>query len=109
MCIAACFLFTAIYHVNNVPRDMLLIYGLEESLDIKFKMDTRAEKYRIMEIANYRIGFDALIEKISHHDAVIVNDIPAGVRNDIIKYCYDKGIRSYAAPKISDIILGGGE
>lgn len=95
--------------MNNVPRDMLLIYGLEESLDIKFKMDARSEKYCITEIANYKVGFDALVEKIQRHDAVIVNDIPAGIRNDIIKYCYEKGIRSYAAPKISDIILGGGE
>jgi exopolysaccharide biosynthesis polyprenyl glycosylphosphotransferase len=40
---------------------------------------------------------------------VIICDIPAELRNDLIKFCFDKQIRAYIAPKISDIILRGAE
>lgn len=111
--IVLCFLctltFTSIYHHTYTPHDMLLIYGSESSLDIKFKMDGRSEKYKISEIISYTEGFGAICQRIEHHDAVIINDIPVDIRNVILKYCFANGIRAYASPKISDVILSGAE
>ena len=41
--------------------------------------------------------------------AVIIGDISAVERNDILKYCYANKVRAYVVPKISDIILMGAD
>ena len=101
------FYFTAFYHRFYVPRNLLMIYGQEDSLDLKFKMDNREDKYHVTEIISADEPFDQLCEAIKRHDAVIINDIPADLRNDLIKYCYGNRIRTYTAPKVSDIIMDG--
>ena len=40
---------------------------------------------------------------------VIIGDISAIKRNDILKYCYAHKIRAYVIPKVSDIILMGAD
>ena len=101
------YLFTYVYHRFFVPRNMLLIYGTENALDLKFKMDSRSDQYYISEIIPASEPFENICKAICRHDAVIINDIPSDLRNDILKYCYGNAIRTYAAPKISDIILSG--
>ena len=44
---------------------------------------------------------------MSKYDAVVLNDVPAQIRNDILKFCYDNEIRVYVVPKITDVILRG--
>lgn len=43
------------------------------------------------------------------YDGVIVGDIPAEQRNDILKYCYAHGVRTYTVPKITDVLLKSSE
>ena len=99
--------FTVFYHRFYVPHNLLMIYGQEDSLDLKFKMDNREDKYHVTEIISADEPFDQLCEAIKRHDAIIINDIPADLRNDLIKYCYGNRIRTYTAPKVSDIIMDG--
>lgn len=105
--IACCWVFTVIYHKLFAPHDMLMIYGKENALDLKFKMDARQDRYRITEIISAQNTMDELTAAINRHDAVIVNDIDSSRRNDILKYCYDHEVRTYLVPKISDIIMNG--
>ena len=44
-------------------------------------------------------------EKISQYKAIILADIPAAIRNKLLKYCFEKNIRCYSIPKISDIMI----
>lgn len=48
-----------------------------------------------------------MCQETRRHDAVILTDIPAQIRNDILKYCYRYRIRTYVAPKLTDIMLRG--
>lgn len=107
MTFVCCWCFTAYYHIKSVPRDMLLVYGTENAIDLKFKMDTRKDRYTITELVRYDAGMDVLVAKIEQHDSVIINDVPAEIRNDILKYCYQNEVRTYVVPKISDIIIKG--
>ena len=102
-------IFNKIYGLNNIPQKMVLIYGSDNAVDIKFKMDTRLDKYQITTIANVNRGFEEICAIIDEHDAVILNDVSAQIRNDILKYCYANEIRTYIVPKISDIALRGAE
>lgn len=104
-----CVIFNVIFHSQNVPKKMIMIYGNDNAVNLKFKMDTRSDKYRVTEIVNIDKGFDYIIGKIREHDAVIINDVPAIIRNDILKYCYSNNIRTYVVPKISDIIVKGSD
>ena len=105
----ASFIFTKVYHQIYVPKNMVMIYGSDKAIDLKFKMDTRRDKYRITKVISYEEGVDKIKEEISRHDAVIINDLPAKTRNDILKYCYANQVRTYVVPKISDIITRGAE
>lgn len=102
-----CYLFTALYHAHYVPRNMILIYGKDSAIDLKFKMDLRMDRYTITKILRCDVGFDKIKKEICEHDSVILNDIPAQLRNDILKYCYHNEIRTYIVPKITDIIIKG--
>lgn len=109
LCLGCCFLYNVIYLRHQSPRDILMIYGTESALELEAKMSVRVDKYHISEMISVEKGFDEICEKIKKHDAVLLNDVPAQIRNDILKYCYTNEIRVYATPKLSDIIMGGAE
>ena len=105
-----CYIFTAIYHNFCIPRKMVMVYGSKNAVSLKFKMNTRGDKYRIEKLLNCNeLSYEQIISQISEYDAVVINDVEAQMRNDILKYCYQNSIRTYLVPKISDIIYSGGD
>ena len=106
---ACCYVYSWIYHRLYVPKNMVMIFGSNDSLTLKFKMDVRSDKYRITKLLSEGIGFERIREQLGGYDAVIINDVTAQLRNDILKYCYQNQIRAYVTPKISDIIIRGAE
>ncbi len=88
---------------------MLLIYGNKRGVGLKIKMDSRKDKYNISKLISVDEGLEKIIAEIPKYDAVILNDVPAQTRNDILKYCYRNRIRTYVAPKLTDIMLRGGK
>lgn len=109
VCFVCAYCYTYLYHQMYVPKNMLMVFGREDAVTLKFKMDTRTDKYRISKLMSERAGTAKICEEITKYDAVILNDVAAEIRNDILKYCYEREIRTYIAPKISDIIIRGGE
>ncbi|MDO5401072.1 MAG: sugar transferase [Eubacteriales bacterium] len=101
------FIYTGLYHKLYAPHDMLLIYGNKRGVSLKIKMDSRRDKYNISRLMCVDDGLDAIFAEVRNFDAVILNDVPAQVRNDILKYCYQHRVRTYVAPKLTDIMLRG--
>lgn len=99
--------YTFLYHKLYAPHDMLLIYGNKRGVGLKIKMDSRRDKYNISKLICADEGFDAVVAEIPKHDAVILNDVPAQMRNDILKFCYRYRVRTYVAPKLTDIMVRG--
>ncbi len=102
------YLYTVIYHHLYIPKNMVMIYGSDSALTLKFKMDTRKDKYRITRLVPADTDFAEICRIIVDYDAVILNEVHAQIRNDILKFCYQNEIRTYVSPKITDIILRGG-
>ena len=100
-------LYTTLYHKLWAPHDMLLIYGHKRGVELKIKMDSRKDKYNIRKLISTDEGYDAIIREIPKHDAVILNDVPAQLRNDILKFCYRYRVRTYVAPKLTDVMVRG--
>ena len=101
--------YTWIYHHLYVPKSMAMIFGRNEAVTLKFKMETRPDKYRVVKLISVEEGFEKICQQIVNYDAVIINDISAEIRNDILKFCYKNKIRTYLTPKITDIVVRGAE
>ena len=96
--------FQFIYSRMFPQRRMLLVYGERPTFHLMQKISTREDKYQICNIIHYKEGIDAIMELIHNYDAMIIGDIPAHERNQLLKLCFGQGIRTYTVPKISDVI-----
>ena len=68
------------------------------------KIHTRNDRFIIGETIHISMGIALIKQKIDGYEGVVICDIPSHVRNVILKYCYEKAIRTYSIPKISDVI-----
>ena len=98
-----------IYAIIYPPHEMLLIYGNISPDAIISKLESRKDKYHVKEKMPLSAGMDNILERILQYDAVLVGDIPVQDRNIFIKYCFEKDIRCYGIPKISDIMIRNSE
>lgn len=99
--------YTWVYHKIYAPKKMVMVLGQRDAISLKFKMETRPDKYYIDKIIPVEEGTESICRQISDYEAVIINDVPAEIRNDILKFCYQQQIRTYVTPKLSDIIVRG--
>ena len=106
---AAIVIWTMIYEQIYIwmypPRRMLMVYGDRSDYHLMEKMNAREDKYEIKDMMSYRQGFEQFRDRVKGFDGVIVGDMPSHDRNLILKYCFEHGIRTYAVPKVSDILL----
>ena len=86
---------------------MLLIYGDSSIDEVYSKISSRREKYEIIGHVSHTLGEEKLKEKIKGQEAVILHDLSAGLRNHLMKYCYEENIRVYVTPKLYDIMIRG--
>lgn len=109
--IAAVWTIFATLFYNRIfqPWKILLIYGDRPAAELFNKVETRRDKYAIYGAIHANAGLDAIAEEVKSYQAVLIGDIAAETRNEILKYCYGNGVRAYVIPKISDIILMGGD
>ena len=98
------FAFQFIYSRLFPRRHMLLVYGERPIFHLMQKISTREDKYQICNIIHYEEGVDEIMRLVDQYDAIIIGDIPAHERNQLLKRCFGQGLRTYTVPKISDII-----
>lgn len=91
------------------PRQMLVVYGKYSPKDLIHKINTRKDKYNICASINIDAGIERIKEEILNYEAVVICDVPSQIRNVLLKHCYDYSIRAYMTPKISDIMIRGGD
>ena len=100
-------IYVYIYRHHYAPHQMIMVYGSDSAVSLKIKMDSRRDKYKVTKLVSIDMGYDKICQEIIKYDTVVLNDIPAQIRNDILKFCYENRIRAYVAPKISDVIMRG--
>ncbi len=91
------------------PLHSILVYDQRDPDRMVKNLTTRKDKYIIDEMVYIGEGMDHIRERILHYEGVIIGDMPAHERNLILKYCFEKNIRCYCSPKISDIMLRSAE
>ena len=88
-------------------EDVLLVCGTASAVSLKEKLDARKELYDVREVVYANGGFDAVCEAADRHQTIIMNDVPAEMRNDILKYAFGKNKMIFMVPKITDIMMKG--
>lgn len=101
------FFYAGLHHIFYAPHRMVMIYGTDNAVSLKLKMDARRDKYRIEKLLSTELGYRELCRQIVEYDAVVINDIPPKLRNDLLKFCYEQHLRVYLVPKITDVIIRG--
>lgn len=91
------------------PRRMLVVFGSRHAGKLVYKMSRRSEKYEICEAVSVDEGLDEVYRRVEKYDSVLVCDVKAELRNEILKYCFKRSIRTYLTPKISDTIVRGAD
>lgn len=107
VCTACIFSYARIYQRIYAPHKMIMVFGTDTALGLKIKIDSRWDKYHIEKLISAEEDFKTICEEISKFPAVVINDVPAQIRNDILKFCYENRIRCYVVPKITDVIMRG--
>lgn len=99
-----------VYRKAFPPRDLLLIHGERPIADILQKFASRPDKYSISQCLHVNIGL-AEMERVilESGKAVVLWDIPAADRNELLKFCYSHSIRIYMMPKITDVLIKGSD
>ena len=103
------FLCNKLYFIIYPPINMLMIYRNQSAVNLMSKMKMHKNKYRICQTINVEDGYDSVIEEVDKYEAVIICDLDSTMRNRILKYCFEKSIRTYITPKISDLIIQSSE
>lgn len=103
------YLFHWLNQILYMPHNMLMIVGNREAVTLKLKMDSRRDKYLVKKMISVDVDPEVLKQEILQYESVILNDISARTRNDILKFCYQHDIRVYAVPKLTDILMRGAD
>jgi len=87
------------------PHKMTVLYQDYDPSQMLNKVKTRKDRYRVKETVNVDIPWEELVKVIDKSEAVLIYDVHSQLRNKILKYCYEKSVRVYMTPKISDILI----
>lgn len=100
-----------IYAKAFPPYELLLIEGgTPQTIALVDKLASRPDRYKIKETIGAGEGIEAITDKIiAGYGAVILCDLPARMRNLLLKFCFEHSIVAYTTPKISDILIRGGQ
>lgn len=101
------FMAAALIKKLNPPQRMLIVYGSHLATELVLKMSKMVDKYTICESIKTTENEEDITKAISRYDSIIICDVSAQTRNDLLKYCYENGKRTYIVPKISDILVKG--
>lgn len=98
-----------LFKVLFPPHKITVLYEEYDPTDMLRKVKTRQDRYRIKDVVNVNCEWTELLEIIENSEAIMIYDVHAALRNKIAKYCYEKGVRLYLTPKISDILIRSSE
>ena len=98
-----------LYFALYPPRKLIIVYGSASAVVLVMKMSYRVDKYMICESVSAKTDYEEMKLKILQYDGVIICDLPEKLRNDLVKFCFERQLRAYIVPEISDIILRGAE
>lgn len=91
------------------PKKLLLICDLEAKENLIQKISGREDLYKVSKCVSPTEPLYRLKAEVESCDAMMLYGLEEQKRNLLIKYCYERSIRIYIAPEITDILLRGAD
>ena len=91
------------------PRRLLLICNPGSRDNLLRKISARKDLYEVTRCVSAGEPLYRLKRELQDCDAMMLCGIEEQKRNMLIKYCYERSIRIYVAPEITDILLRGAD
>ena len=101
--------WSKIFKIMFPPHKVTVLYQDYDPTQLLQKVKTRKDRYRIQKTVNVSIGWQELTYIIENSESILIYDVRSELRNKILKYCYEKEVRVYLTPKISDILVRSSE
>ncbi len=102
-------IWSRLFYVMFPPHELTVLYQNYDPSQMLSKVNTRKDRYRVKETIHVDMPWEELVKIIDGCEAVLIYDVHAQLRNKILKYCYEKSIRVYMTPKISDVLVRSSE
>ncbi len=99
----------ALFRKMFPPKKLLLICDLNQKDMLIRKISGRKDLYEVSRCVSAKESLERLKEEVQDCDAMMLYGIEEQKRNALLKYCYEKDIRIYVAPEVSDILLRGAD
>ncbi len=106
ICLVLTFLLNKLYAFLFPPYRMLEVYGDYENT-LRGKIGLRTDKYILEGSVHISESMWEIQKQILEYDAVLLNDIPTRIKNELLKFCFANSVRVYFTPKISDVLVKG--
>ena len=87
------------------PRRLVLVYGDKGPYEMMDTFNAREDKFCIKESIYAGSDIEQIMKKAEEYDGIIIHRVQPELRSKLLHLCYQKDIRAYIAPYISDIIL----
>lgn len=91
------------------PRKLLLVCDLALKDNLLRKLSGRQDLYEISKCVSAKEPLYKLKMEVRNCDAMMLYGLEEQKRNMLLKYCYERSIRIYVAPEITDILLRGAD
>lgn len=98
-------LLELIFHKAFKPKAMIILYEEKPNRRFAKKLNTREDKFNVLGEMKLEENWQEELLKLEDYMAVLLYNISSPLRNDVLKFCYQNGIRVYLVPKIADILV----
>lgn len=98
-------LWSKLFKYMFPPHKMTVLYQDYDPAQLLNKMNTRKDRYRVKQLVSVNVPWDDLTSFMDNSESILIYDVHSELRNKILKYCYEKSIRVYMTPKISDVLI----
>ena len=98
-------LLELIFHKAFKPKAMIVLYEEKPNRRFAKKLNTREDKFNVLGEMKLEENWQEELLKLEDYVAVLLYNVSSPLRNDVLKFCYQNGIRVYLVPKIADILV----
>ncbi len=91
------------------PHKITVLYQEYDPSDMLRKVKVRKDRYLIKDVVSVDREWNEIVSIIDRSEAIMIYDVHSELRNKIVKYCYEKDVRLYITPKISDVLIRSSE
>ncbi|WP_195283402.1 sugar transferase [Harryflintia acetispora] len=96
------FVYFKIYPVRDV---LIICRDIERAERLTARVKSIRERYKLQRIMTQEKDPGEIKRAILRVNTVMISDIDLNLRNEIVDFCYEQGVRVYIVPNVEDIII----